>query len=92
MSPAYRDSSPVRLDEEFPCRLKVRTVMSLSPDAAIPVLGLRDRLTVFQNVTGGGMTLSYSYDVSLRRIRRHRGAGRLAFPCPSCIEGVQRLC
>lgn len=48
---AYRDKTPVWKDEDFPCRVKVKVVAELTPDAAVPVLELRDRLSFFQNLT-----------------------------------------
>ncbi len=49
--PAYRDSSPIWRDEDFPCRLKVKLVAELTPDTAVPVLELRDRLSFFENLS-----------------------------------------
>jgi hypothetical protein len=48
----YKDKSPIWKDEEFPCRLKVKMVEELTPETAVPVLDLRDRLSFFQNLTG----------------------------------------
>lgn len=48
---AFKDSTPIWADEEFPCRLKVRVVAELSPETAVPVLEMRDRLSFFQNMT-----------------------------------------
>lgn len=47
----YRDKSPIWTDEEFPCRLKVRLVAELTPETAVPILELRDKLSFFQNLT-----------------------------------------
>jgi predicted RNA-binding protein len=49
-SAPYRDSSPIWKDEDFPCRLKVRTVAILTPETAVPVLELRDRLSAFRDM------------------------------------------
>jgi len=48
---SYRDKTPIWKDEEFPCRLKVKVVAELTPETAIPVLELRDKLSFFQNLT-----------------------------------------
>jgi predicted RNA-binding protein len=47
----YKDKSPIWKDEDFPCRLKVKVVMELTPDTAVPVQELRDNLSFFQNLT-----------------------------------------
>jgi predicted RNA-binding protein len=47
----YRDRTLIWKDEDFPCRLKVRMVTELAPEAAVPVLELRDKLSFFQNLT-----------------------------------------
>ncbi len=38
-------------DEDFPCRLKVKPVVALTPETGVPVLELRDKLSFFQNLT-----------------------------------------
>lgn len=47
----YKDNSPIWKDDDFPCRLKVKVVTELTPDTAVPVLELRDRLSFFQNLS-----------------------------------------
>ncbi len=47
----YKDTKPLWKEETFPCRLKVKVVSALTPETAIPVLELRDRLSFFQNLT-----------------------------------------
>ena len=49
-SPAYIDKSPIWHDEEFPCRVRVRLVCGLSPDTGVPILTLRDRLSIFHGL------------------------------------------
>src|SRR5712692_895071 len=49
-SAPFKDSSPIWKDEDFPCRLKVKTVVVLTPETAVPVVGLRDRLTMFRDM------------------------------------------
>jgi predicted RNA-binding protein len=44
VKPAYKDSSPIWKDEDFPCRLKVKVLIALTPETAVPVLELRDRI------------------------------------------------
>lgn len=49
-SAAYRDTTPIWKDEAFPCRLHVRRVVALSPETAVPVLDLRDQLSIFKGL------------------------------------------
>jgi predicted RNA-binding protein len=49
-STAYKDKSKIWSDEIFPCRLKVRPIVALTPETAIPVLEMRDRLSFFQDL------------------------------------------
>jgi predicted RNA-binding protein len=49
-SPFYRDNSPIWKDEDFPCRLKVKVVIKLEPETAVPVYQLKDQLTIFHNL------------------------------------------
>jgi predicted RNA-binding protein len=44
-----RDNS-IWKDEEFPCRVNVRPIVTLTPETAVPVFELRDSLSVFQNL------------------------------------------
>ena len=37
-------------DADFPCRFQVRPIVELTPETAIPVLELRDRLSCFQDL------------------------------------------
>jgi hypothetical protein len=41
---------PLWKDEDFPCRVPVRIVHALRPETAVPVLDLRDRLSVFSGL------------------------------------------
>ena len=49
-SAPFKDSSPIWKDEDFPCRLRVKTVVMLTPETAVPVLELRDRLSMFRDM------------------------------------------
>jgi len=48
-SPPYKDKSPIWQNEVFPCRVKVRSVFSLTPETGIPITSLRDELAIFGN-------------------------------------------
>src|SRR5215467_6143299 len=51
VSEPYKDSSPIWKDEEFPCRIKVKPVVILGPETAVPVQDLRDSLSMFQDMS-----------------------------------------
>jgi hypothetical protein len=51
VSPPFKDSSPIWKDEDFPSRLKVKAVVTVAVEAAVPVAELRDRLSIFRNMT-----------------------------------------
>jgi len=46
----FQDSSTIWKDEDFPTRLKVKIVISLNPNTAIPVHTLRDQLSIFKDL------------------------------------------
>jgi predicted RNA-binding protein len=50
ISEAFKDNAPIWKDEDFPCRVKVRPVETLTPETAVPVGELRDKLTVFRDI------------------------------------------
>jgi predicted RNA-binding protein len=50
-SEPFKDSTPIWKDEAFPCRVKVRPVVILTPDVAVPVFELRDQLTAFRDLS-----------------------------------------
>jgi hypothetical protein len=45
---AFKDNSEIWSDEDFPCRLNVKIVSELTPETAVPVFDLRDRLSFFK--------------------------------------------
>lgn len=51
VSEPYRDDTPIWSDEDFPCRLAVRPLVTLQPETAVPIHDLRDRLTIFDNLS-----------------------------------------
>lgn len=46
----YEDRAPIWEDDDFPCRVPVRVIERLSPDTAVPVFELRDRLSMFRDM------------------------------------------
>lgn len=51
VSDPFRDNTPIWKDEDFPCRVKVKAVATLTPETAVPVHELRGQLTAFQDLT-----------------------------------------
>lgn len=49
-SAPFKDTSVIWKDEAFPCRVKVKTIVVLTPETAIPVVDLRDSLSMFQEM------------------------------------------
>jgi predicted RNA-binding protein len=46
----YQDSTPIWKDEVFPSRVKVKVLVELTPETAVPVFKLRDRLSFFRDM------------------------------------------
>jgi predicted RNA-binding protein len=51
VSEPFRDNdSRIWKDESFPCRVRVKPVVTLTPETGVPVHDLRDRLSIFENM------------------------------------------
>jgi hypothetical protein len=50
VSQPFRDDSKVWKDEVFPCRVRVKVAISLTPETAVPVQELRDQLSIFADL------------------------------------------
>jgi hypothetical protein len=50
VSEPFKDTTPIWKDDEFPCRVRVRSLATLTPETAVPVLELRDQLSVFRDL------------------------------------------
>lgn len=48
-SEPFRDTSPIWKDDAFPRRVRVKPVVQLTPETAVPITQLRDQLTIFEN-------------------------------------------
>lgn len=48
---AFQDAEPIWSGNEFPSRIPVRTLIALDPEYGVPVLDMRDELTVFKGLT-----------------------------------------
>lgn len=53
-SKCYYDTSPIWQKGTFPVRFKVKPVITLTPETAVPVLELRDKLSIFKKILPGG--------------------------------------
>jgi predicted RNA-binding protein len=49
-SEPYQDETPIWSDEYFPCRFKVRPIIELNFETAVPVHNLKDSLSCFRNL------------------------------------------
>lgn len=52
-SELYKDESTIWTNEVFPIRFKVELQIKLTPKTSIPVLNLRDKLSIFDNIEPG---------------------------------------
>jgi predicted RNA-binding protein len=50
VSEGYHDESPIWSSDSFPSRVKVRIIVALTPETGVPVLDMRDELSVFRNL------------------------------------------
>jgi hypothetical protein len=50
LSEGYRDNSPIWKDEDFPVRLKVKILVELKPETAVPIYQLKEQLSIFQDL------------------------------------------
>lgn len=56
---AYKDTNRLWHDETYPCRLGVKLVVTLTPETAIPILDLKDRLSIFDPEKGASSWTGY---------------------------------
>jgi hypothetical protein len=50
ISEPFKDDTHIWEYDTFPCRLNVKIINELKPKTAVPVLDLKDRLSIFQNI------------------------------------------
>jgi len=50
LSESYYDKIPIWEDEDFPVRFKVKLIYKLNPKTAIPVLSLKNKLSLFKDL------------------------------------------
>src|SRR6267154_751901 len=49
-SEAFKDYTPLWKNDIFPCRVKVRAITSLTPETGVPIIHLRDQLSIFEHL------------------------------------------
>ena len=49
-SESYVDRTPIWEDDDFPVRFQVDLIYKLTPETAVPVLGLKDKLSIFHDL------------------------------------------
>lgn len=49
-SPAFRDLTGICTFDVYPLRFKVRPIICLTPETAVPAVTLRDSLSIFRNL------------------------------------------
>lgn len=47
---AFEDQTPIWNVDSFPCRVPVKALITLTPETAVPVLDLKDDLTIFRDL------------------------------------------
>lgn len=50
VSEPYKDDSKIWSFDAFPCRMKVKRVAELTPETAVPIKDLKDKLSIFQDL------------------------------------------
>lgn len=46
----YKDNSKIWSVDTFPCRMQVKIVSELTPETAVPIKDLKDKLSIFQDL------------------------------------------
>ena len=49
--PAFKDKARIWEDATFPARLPVKPIVTLEPETAVPIMELKDRLTIFKDLS-----------------------------------------
>jgi hypothetical protein len=60
ISEAFVDDTPIWQDEIFPYRVRVRTLLKLNSETAVPVTELADRLSIFNKPKSWGVYFQWS--------------------------------
>jgi predicted RNA-binding protein len=51
ISEPFKDETPIWRDEVFPCRVRVKLLVGLTPEIEVPIVELRDQLSIFENTS-----------------------------------------
>ncbi len=51
VSEPFMDNTPIWTGGKFPCRVKVEPTIKLTPETAVPVLDMKDQLSVFHKLS-----------------------------------------
>jgi predicted RNA-binding protein len=49
--PPFFDETPIWTADRFPARVKVQPIIELTPETAVPIFDLREKLSIFRNLT-----------------------------------------
>lgn len=49
-SEPYRDNTPIWSMADFPCRVEVKPIIVLTPETAVPIQDLREKLSIFEDL------------------------------------------
>jgi len=72
LSGPFEDKKNIWSDEDFPVRFNVKTLVSLTPETAVPVLDLKNDLSFFKNLKNPNAWSGY-FRASPRRMSREDG-------------------
>src|SRR6266700_4743294 len=59
VSEPFKDDTPLWKDEVFPCRVRVKLLVGLTPETAVPIIELRDQLSIFENISNPAAWTGY---------------------------------
>ncbi len=59
VSEPFFDRNPLWIEDDFPARVKVKPLVSLTPETAVPVFELREKLSVFKNLNNPNAWTGY---------------------------------
>ena len=59
ISQPFKDKSPIWEDNDYPCRLKVKLVVGLTPETAIPIKVFEGQLSFLEKVSGSSWALHF---------------------------------
>jgi hypothetical protein len=51
VSEPFQDNTPIWQDDVYPCRVRVKLLVGLTPETAVPIFELKDQLSIFENVS-----------------------------------------